>query len=462
MTEQLSDRQKLVLKHIKAGARVLSAWFDDAKFRAAWPPSEELFLSDSQRAIARICAARGATLSRDDLILQLERQGKLKLWEGGAEGVLDDLMGVGVELNPWAAVDRLREVAGQRLLVERLAAIQREIERGDATIADARTGIAHALHDSDFAAGVKARTVKQSMKLALAHATDKTRKRGARTVSKRLDEATGGITDGVVWLLAAATSWGKSSFQVAVAHRALRDGLRPLIISCEDPERLFASRLMLVRKRMNALRLRRAALRPEEITAAEEATREAEDVPWILNAIGRNVESIASDIRSLVASDQISFVMVDYVQAIRTAEKQQDRRNELAYIGRLLTDAIKESGIGGILFSQLTEDASTGKMRARDCEDLHNAAEVLMFGTHKREAKGARAAAAPQTVSSKDLYVDKVKEGPAKFGIELPWDETSACFISDYDDEDRQRDLGLDRQPQVDSSYDDFDNEHVA
>jgi replicative DNA helicase len=456
--KDLAPHLQLQLKHADAGWRVLSAWFDDAKFRAAWQPNEDLFCYDTQKVIARICAARGATLTRDDLILHLERQGKLKLWEHGAEEVLDDLLSAQVELQPWTAVDRLRELAGQRLLAQRLSDLRLELDRGE-SLAKTRQAIANALRDADFAGGTKARTVRESIEVAYRHATDPNRKRGARTISKRLDEATGGIEDGVVWLLAASTSWGKSSFQVALANRALRDGLRPLIVSCEDPERLFGSRLMLVRKQMNALRLRRGALLPDEHRGAVAALQEAEDVPWLLPAVGRSVEQIASDIRSLVASDNISFVMVDYVQAIHTAEKQQDRRNEIAYIGRLLTNAIKESGIGGILFSQLTEDASTGKLRARDCEDLHNAAEVLLFGTHEREAKGAmRADAAPDT---KRLFIDKVKEGPAKFAIELAWNRHAACFVSDYDVEDQQRELGFNKDPAVDSSYDDFDNEHA-
>src|SRR5690606_38068505 len=159
-----------------------------------------------------------------------------------------------------------------------------------------------------------------------------------------------------------------------------------------------------------------------------------EAAPMFLHAVGRPAEAIAADIRSIVKSEGISVVLVDYVQAMRAREKQQDRRLDVYYCGRLATDAIKSPGAAGILFSQLTEDPSTGKLRARDCEDLHNAAEVLLFGRVDEEAKLNDNGQKVGKTLKRWIWVDKVKEGPAKFRVDLEWDAHSACFISDYDD----------------------------
>lgn len=451
--------QQLLARHLNEGARVLAAWFDDAKFRAAWAPQVDLFVADWQRAIAAICAARGDTLTRDDLVLQLERQGKLKLFENGAEGALEALIVVGVELNPWSAVDRLRELAGARLLMERLAAIRGELARGEG-MGTARESLATALRDADFTSGAKARTVRESLVVAYQHATKSERQHGARTISKRLNATTGGVQAGTVWLLAAGTSWGKSSFIVGCANRMLRDRKRPLVVSVEDPERLFGARLLLARTGVNALRLRQASLRPEEYNRVTDEVNAAEDVPWFLSAIGRSAESIAADIRSLVVANQIDVVMVDYVQRMRSAERSQDKRNEINKIGYLLTDAIKESGAGGILFSQLTEDSSTGKLRARESEDLHNSAEVVLFGKSERAPKLDSGGKKQGDLISKKIWVEKVKEGPAKFEIDLEWDGESARFVSDYEVEDQQRSLGI-SQPPLDTTYDDLDDRYA-
>src|SRR6185295_1370494 len=221
---------------------------------------------------------------------------------------------------------------------------------------------------------------------------------------------------------------------------------------------LFGSRLLLVRTGVNALRLRQAALHDDEHKLVFNEVQAAEDVPWFLSAIGRSAESIASDIRSLVVTHGIDLVLVDYVQRMRSQERSQDKRNEINRIGYLLTDAIKESGAGGILFSQLTEDTNTGKLRARESEDLHNSAEVVLFGKTERTPKLDGAGKKQGEVTSKKLWLDKVKEGPAKIEIDLEWDPNAARFISDYAAEDQQRDLGL---PPIDSTYDSYDNEYT-
>lgn len=450
------DAQKLLLAHLNTGSRVLSAWFDDAKFRAAWAPQPDLFVADWQRAIAAICAARGATLSRDDLIMQLERQGKLKLFEHGAEGVLSALMAP-TELNPWGTVDSLRQVAGERLLIERLVAIRAELERGDGMPA-AREALANALRDADFASGAKARTVRESLSVAYKHATERDRNPGCRTISKELDRATGGVMHGAVHLLAAPTSWGKSSFIVGTANRALRDKQRPLIVTFEDPERMFGSRLFLTRTNVHAMRLREARLLNEEHRKLADALADAEDIPWLLPALGRSAEAVASDIRSLVVAHGIDIVLVDYMQRIRLAARSQDRRNEINTICYLLTDAIKESGAGGILFSQLTEDERTGRLKARESEDLHNSAETVLFGKKKITQEVDTAGKKTGEKMERELWVEKVKEGPVGFAVPLNWNPHSACFISDYDADDRQLALGLAPEPQHDPSYDEYDN----
>lgn len=452
------DRQKLLVQHLNVGARVLAAWFDDAKFRAAWSPQPDLFCADWQRAIAAICAARGASLSRDDLVMQLERQGKLKLFEHGAEGALEALM-VPTELNPWGAVDQLREVAGSRLLLERLVSIRAELERGEG-MAGAREALANALRDADFASGAKARTVRESLTLAYKAVTEQRHERGCRTISKRLDEATGGVTRGSVWLFAAGTSWGKSSFIVGTANRTLRDAKRPLIVTVEDPEVLFGKRLLAARSNANALRLRESRLLNDEHRRVASVVQEAEDVAWILPAIGRSAEAIAADIRSVVVANGIDLVMIDYLQRMRLQARAQDRRHEINAICYLLTDAIKESGAGGMLFSQLTEDEKTGRVRARESEDLHNSAEVVVFGKKRIEQDVDENGKKIGEKKHRELWVEKVKEGPVGFAIPMPWNDHSASFISDYDAEDRQRELGL--APPIDTSYDDLDNRYGA
>lgn len=424
--------EKLFLAHVERGVHVLCAWFDHNAFRESWKPEAELFATDQQRAIAEVCAAAGAGLDRDGLLLGLRRARKLDLFRDGSE-VLEMVLGPYVP-DPHAALELLRESAALRALRTRLQDALRVVESGVVGLSESRNAVSAAMRSTDGASGVKARTVRELIGGAVAQATAETRQPGMRTISKRLDVATGGIRPGVVWVLAAGTSWGKTSFLCALVDRSLREGRRPLIVSAEDPEVLYGQRLLQVRTRVNALRLREGILNYDELRVISAEAQAAENVPVFLNAIGRPVETVAADIRSLCAAEGITDVYVDYVQRLRPGSNQQDRRNEVNYCALLCTDAIKEAGAGGILFSQLTE-LENGKRRARESEDLHNSAEVLLFGISETEADlDAHGRKTGEQRIIKKLWAEKVKDGPAKFSVELDWDRSAACFVSEYDD----------------------------
>lgn len=419
--------------HSECGDRVLSAWFDDARFRGAWTPEPPLFASDAQKAIATIAAARGAQLDVDSLVMALKRSSKLHLWEN-PEDVYSHVQAPAV-LDPWAELAALRNHAGKRDLRSSLTVALLELDNG-ADLDDVRAKVSDAAKAANAAAGLKVRSVKDVLGTAYtkAKAVAKGPKAGQRTLSKFLDDSTGGLRPGVVWVLAAGTSWGKSSAICAMADQCVADGKRPMIISFEDPEVLYGRRLMQIRAGVGSVRLREGKLNENEHSLIAAAYENAEDAPFFLNAIGRPVEAVAADIRSAVKSDGITHVFIDYIQRARVKSKQQDRRLDIFYAGCVLTDAIKEVDVSGLIGSQLTEDEKTGKLKARDCEDLHNNAEVLIFG--RKDAVEGQLEMNGQIATAKKIsrwmWVQKNKDGPPEFRVDLEWDEHAACFRSEY------------------------------
>src|SRR5690606_33463306 len=93
------------------------------------------------------------------------------------------------------------------------------------------------------------------------------------------------------------------------------------------------------------------------------------------------------DIRSLVLSEAIDFVFIDYVQVFRLekARENMTKREELWEVARLFKDAVKGAGAGLILFSQITEDEKTGKRKTRDAEDIQHLTDVVLFGKSEFE-----------------------------------------------------------------------------
>lgn len=429
--------QTLITRQIETEARVLAAWFSDPEFRAAWLPRVELFASPAHRAAAEVCADRGASLTDSGLVLELRRRDKLKLFDGGAEGVTSMLHGTPWVSRPWDELQLLRDLNGLRALRDGVQNALVAIGEGG-SLAEAQSLASAALRASSSAAGSTVLSVQGVLELARDHITRRDISPGCVTGTRELDGATGGIRTGYVWVCGADTSWGKSSWLLHVADLNLARERRVLVVSGEDAPELYGRRLLARRARVNAWALRDRRLSPGALRDVTDAVALAEARPFFLDGRGVAAERLASDIRSLVLGDRIELVLVDYLQAFGCVAKNQDRRTEVAHIARVFTDAIKASGAGGVLFSQITVDANKktpDKHSIRESRDVSNAAEVVLLGYEEDagedlDPNGKKAGKRPRR---KMLFLDKNKDGERGLRVEIGWNNVWAGFEPDAD-----------------------------
>lgn len=251
-----------------------------------------------------------------------------------------------------------------------------------------------------------------------------------------IDAQTGGIKPGFVWVFGAETSWGKSSFAVMIADENLRRNKRVLIVSSEDVSELYGDRLLCRRARVNATRLRDGQLNGAERDAVAQVVREAKDRPVYLSSIGKSIEWAAKEVRKLVKLEGIGLVMWDYIQAFDNQKSQPDRRNQITYISRVMSDVTKTAGAAGMVFSQITmKDGKLipDKYSMRESQDLANAAEgaatgyfappngIVMKNKRGEDVEVVRG-------GKRGIFVDKAKGGEPKRHHEMDWDDKSACF----------------------------------
>jgi replicative DNA helicase len=423
---------------IKTSEKVLSAWFYDQKFKAAWKPEPALFLLPAHRAMAEVMAARGVSLDDGSLTLELRRLDKLVLFEGlgggtdiqGAHAIASIVHGTMGVLDPWEALRELRELVALRALRMGLLEALRGIDSGD-DLAKAKTAVAGALVATEAANPVVVANLRQTLGNEVRRMLGGTRAPGSSTGSVALDKVTGGLRSGDVWVIGAPTNWGKSSYLCSLFRQVLRQEMRMLIISGEDPQGLYAQRILTGLTGVNAWRAREGALLQQERSEISQALTGIPDFPFFLDAVGRTAEAVAADVRSTLACSDVPgtrwIVAIDYVQAFRSALKHQDKRNEIIHCSRLFTDAIKRAGAAGVMFSQVTRDQN-GKVKMREAEDLINAAEVGLYGEIEEVAsldcdgrkKGMR--------KERSFFVAKIKNGASGFSVPLSWDSNSASF----------------------------------
>ena len=273
-------------------------------------------------------------------------------------------------------------------------------------------------------------TVKQLLAGAHKRSISRERQVYGTTGHHRLDAITGGLRPGDCWLVGADTSWGKSSFAIMLADENIRIGKRVLIMSSEDSEQTYGDRLMCRRSRVPAQALRDRRMSPEQHNAVADVMARAEDLPVFIDARGRTVEWLAPRCKEAIVAHNIDVVIFDYIGAFAGKLQQQDRRNMVTYIGRVLTDVAKTAkpgGICGVLLSQLThgdETAVPGKYSIRDSKNLVQMSEVCLIGFLAPKDDPEHDVRAGDRV----MKVAKCKQGQNGATCVMTWDSSSACF----------------------------------
>jgi replicative DNA helicase len=268
----------------------------------------------------------------------------------------------------------------------------------------------------------------------------------------KIDRITGGLRPGYTWLFGADTSYGKSSWCIAVADDNLRAGKRVLIVSSEDTEEVYGDRLMVRRAKVDALRYRDQQLNQDERDRVAEVVQRAESVPVYVDARRWPIEDLAPHLAKIIREDKIDVVVFDYIQEFRSKRKWPDERVKFREIASMCRHVVKDAKISGILCSQLTMPDDTKiptRANIRECRDIANAAEVILIGFEPTKALETKTGTIEP--GTKCVFVDKVKNGPRGAKIAMSWNSESACFESESDPE-------LDRYSEFDDIADNYDD----
>jgi replicative DNA helicase len=254
-----------------------------------------------------------------------------------------------------------------------------------------------------------------------------------------LDLITGGFRPGFSWLFGATTSWGKSSFLVALVDDNLRAKKRVLIVSSEDTEEVYGDRLMVRRARVPATDYRDKKLTQDDLNRVAEVARLAEELPVFVDARRYPVEDLAGHLTKIIREHKIDLVAFDYVQEFRSKRRWQDERVKYREIASVLRHVTKDAKVAGIIFSQLTTGENTKiptRDNIRECRDMAHAAEVILLGFEP--TADIKLGDATIEAGRKCIYVDKVKNGPRNRIVKMSWNAELASFGSDADDELRR------------------------
>ncbi len=194
----------------------------------------------------------------------------------------------------------------------------------------------------------------------------------------------GGLAPGEVMVLAAPTSCGKSQLALNIALRAATEGgVAPAIVSLEMPQKQVTQRLVTCLSGVWIRRIRDGVATQDDIDDVNVALDKIKDlnIKSIHNV--KSIQDLASQARSLVRSDNIKLLMIDYLQLIPFSQRGS-KNDAIADVSHRIKQLALELNIPIILLCQVGREGAKrpgGLMLydLKDSGDIENDADIVLL-----------------------------------------------------------------------------------
>ena len=201
-----------------------------------------------------------------------------------------------------------------------------------------------------------------------------------------VDRFTGGWQSTDLIILGGASSMGKTSFALALAHNAAKAGVSTLIFSYEMSGKQLLSRLISSETAINNKYIQQGALSKENYNAINIAIGQLEKLPLNIDECKKtSLTYLVNKIKKYVMTHQVQIVFVDYLQLISSYSKAGTREQEVSKVVRTLKNIARQLDITIIALSQLNRgvmnrtDARPTMSDLRESGEIEQAADVVAF-----------------------------------------------------------------------------------
>jgi replicative DNA helicase len=234
-----------------------------------------------------------------------------------------------------------------------------------------------------------------------------------------LDEMTSGFQKSELIIVAARPSMGKTSFCLNIATHAALENHGVAVFSLEMSKDALVQRLLCAEARVDSQLVRRGMLRDNDFTKLARAAGILQGAPiWIDDSPAMTLLEMRSKARRLKAEYDLSMVIVDYLQLMRSPDYADNRVQEISDISRSLKALARELEIPVIALSQLSRASEQrgGERKPilsdlRDSGAIEQDADVVMF-IHRPEMYQKEDADGRSLEGVAELMVAKHRNGP--------------------------------------------------
>lgn len=217
-----------------------------------------------------------------------------------------------------------------------------------------------------------------------------------------IDQITGGMQKGNVYIIGARTGIGKTTLAINIAVNAAKSGARSAYVTVEMSRRDLADKILCREARVDSMHYLNGDFSQEESDRLTAASRSIAKIPlFMVEAIVPVFDALAMEITRLVQVERVSLVIVDYLQQFELNEsKYRSPREVTKSISTGLKTLAKKHQIALLVLSQLSreapDDGSPDLRHIAESDQIARDADVVMLlyregsGTFLRIAKQRR------------------------------------------------------------------------
>ena len=241
---------------------------------------------------------------------------------------------------------------------------------------------------------------------------------GIATGFTKLDEMTGGMHGGDLFIIAGRPSMGKTALALNIAqHVALEKKQTVAVFSLEMSKESLLTRMLCAAARVDSQRFRAGYLSQEERRRLNLSLQKLVEAPlYIDDTAGLHIMDMHAKLRRLKQErKQLGLVIVDYLQLMSVRGRSENRNQEVSALSRGLKLLAKELNVPMMVLSQLSRavESRQGDHRPqlsdlRESGSIEQDADVVGFvfreEVYKREDENLRGLA--------ELIVAKQRNGP--------------------------------------------------
>lgn len=195
------------------------------------------------------------------------------------------------------------------------------------------------------------------------------------------DTMTSGIQKGDLLILAARPSMGKTALAMNMALSAWQSGYGVGIFSLEMSSEQLVLRMLSTLSKISNTKIRNATVSSDEwMQLTNSAAQLAEARIFIDDSPGLNIMELRAKARKLKAREKIDFIIIDYLQLIHGAGKQENRTQEISAISRALKGLAKELNVPVLALSQLSRTLESRMDKRPLLSDLRESGAIEQDG----------------------------------------------------------------------------------